>query len=83
MCDQLVLDTCGQMLSFCSHCNHDWVIGKMSNPLADVVQVDQGLVDDFDVICTRVGQCLVGNYSRHVEEELFDLLLFAEPGLYL
>lgn len=37
LCNQLVLDTCGQMLSFCPHCNHDWIVGKMCNPLAEIV----------------------------------------------
>jgi hypothetical protein len=53
------------------------------NPLANIVTVDVELVNEYDLVCNKVGKCLVGDYSKHVEEELFDLLLFAEPGMYL
>jgi len=41
------------------------------------------LLDRFDELCKRIGQLLVGEYSNEVEEELFELLLFAERGMYL
>lgn len=43
------------MLSFCKHCNHEYIVDKVCNPFVDAVVVDCGLVDDFNVICSRVG----------------------------
>ena len=37
LCNSLVLDECGHMLSFCPQCNHDWVVSRMCNTLADVI----------------------------------------------
>ena len=40
------------------------------------------LVDDFWRLSERIGKSLVGNYSEHVEEQLFDVLLYATDGMY-
>ena len=55
---------------------------KAHNPLADMIEVDEEILCDIDKICQRVGQMLVGKYDTSIEEKLFDLLLFAEPGMY-
>ena len=70
------------MLSFCDLCEHTWIVNGVCNPLTELIKPNVELLDDFDRICRRVGDCLVGDYDEKVEKDLFDLLLFVEPGLY-
>ena len=71
------------MTSFCNKCSYVWISEFVHNPLADLVSQDQELVNDFETVLDRCGQMLVGNYDLDVEHELFDLLLFAEPGMFI
>ena len=41
------------------------------------------MIARFDEIFERCGQCLVGFCDVDIEPQLFDLLLTAEPGLYI
>lgn len=53
------------------------------NPLANDIELDVELVARFEEVFERCGKCLVGSYDAACEYALFDMLLVAEPGLYI
>ena len=44
---------------------------------------DIELVRDYERLCKRVGQLLIGECSLEAEPQLFDVLLYAEQGMYM
>jgi hypothetical protein len=49
-------------------------IGKCGPFAAQFAVVRKRLINEYDLVCNKVGKCLVGDYNKHVEEELYDLL---------
>ena len=82
-CENPVLDEIGTISSFCNTCSYVWMSEFTHNPLAEYILLDYDLYTEFDTIFNRCGNMLVGNYSATVESDLFDLFLFAEPGMYM
>jgi len=54
-CEIPVLDDIEKLTSYCDSCATVWMSDKLSNPLADYVDVDEELIVDFDKISNRVG----------------------------
>lgn len=78
-----MLDELGLIATCCDACAHMWISTTVANPLANWVNVNDELLGRYDELMERIGHFLVGDYDRDVEYKLFDLLLFAEPGMYL
>ena len=48
-CEGPVLDEAGAITSFCTKCSYVWLSEYVHNPLADYIQLDEDLIDEFDI----------------------------------